>query len=660
MRPPFRTDRDILQPQVIPELRQLLSNLREQRSHTPSFTCTRQQTSIHTKADFQHRYVMTAQDTIDWSPVSSPRSTESGILGSVRRTISFTLANWNTTPVRGTAQTVGGACKQCGERLLRPVGTSLGVILLAVLLLGWSLGCGGDDRGPQLTPTEAWQLALSQSQKPELSAGYEDWLRIDPSSPQGLQARARLDSADSQYHQALRLLQSGQPGARDALLRGKAIAPMDPRLFLPLARALRTQENDYLAVQFYRSFLRHRPTDTESALARRELAQIETEMSSLAADPEDSTSGAIERDQRALIRRIWGWKGQPLLWIGVGFGILMGVGFGVRRRLSRRVEQQAGTLQELAEQNPELQPAISYLIGTLRHELLKHRIGAASQLLTTLAAQEQQPTEAQRQFLHQRLYGGVPLLVVWNEHLASFQRVLRPRRPLVSTDPDFVSAQRAILRLVRSERPLLLGQRGVLSQLAQSETEVLAFDQRLAELVQKMQRTVVDADLLREASTAVRNEHLAANVCLDEVLITPPPELIVVAIYRVDLLLVLKNLIRNAILAVGKSAPPHRIAVDVITELLPTGEELVKVRVHDTCPQSLPTERMVDPSSGAAFQRGLDLVRMTLRLYGGSLSTEDGLPGFCKCVVAQMFRVLDPEVAASEQTESNERVNHDA
>ena len=86
---------------------------------------------------------------------------------------------------------------------------------------------------------------------------------------------------------------------------------------------------------------------------------------------------------------------------------------------------------------------MTYLIGTLRHELLKHRIGAASQLLSSLTAQQGKLSSEQIQFLHQRLYGGVPLAAVWQEQLQSFQRALRLERSLTAFDRGFAQADRA-------------------------------------------------------------------------------------------------------------------------------------------------------------------------------------------------------------------------
>ena len=180
-------------------------------------------------------------------------------------------------------------------------------LLLFLLLL--ASGCQQTPHRTEAAPRDAasaWQHALAESQKPELAAGYEEWLRIDPQSHYGATARARLSEADAHYRQALALLQKGQPGAREALLHGKALAPMVPSLFLPLARALHAQENDFLAVQFYRSYLRHLPTASDASAARRELAQIETELSVLTTDLTSSqepaaTAGSSSRSALSLI-----------------------------------------------------------------------------------------------------------------------------------------------------------------------------------------------------------------------------------------------------------------------------------------------------------------------------------------------------------------------
>jgi hypothetical protein len=471
---------------------------------------------------------------------------------------------------------------------------------------------------------ETWKRALLASQRSELSAGYEEFLQVDPQSPQGILARARLVKAKQHYERAIELLATNQPGAKEELVAGKALAPLPPRMNLPLARLLREKNNFYLAAQFYRSYVRHFPREAETAVVQKELADVETELWALS-EGEAEASKSI-------------WSPELLALLGIGlllFLSLLAVPFlYIRYRRDRSLEQ-------WLEQFPELQPAILYLIGTLRHELLKHRIFATRQLLKELSFPNSPASASQTQFLKQRLYGGTPLQVLWKEHVHQFSRVLRTERSLPAQDPNFAQADAAISALVRLESQIEKPKPDTYRRLVEAEGVLREFDRNMARLLRNTQRTQIGLPLFSEATHAVRNEFRAAQVPLDELLIVPPTERIAVSAYRIDLLLVLKNLIRNALFAVEKTPAPRRIAIDVVSVLLETGEELVKLRVHDTCPGSIPLNPPDADGHTFARQRGLDLVRMTLRVYGGTLLQEEGLPGFSKCVVAQLFRIQD-------------------
>ena len=92
----------------------------------------------------------------------------------------------------------------------------------------------------------------------------------------------------------------------------------------------------------------------------------------------------------------------------------------------------------------------------------------------------------------------------------------------------------------------------------------------------------------------------------------------------------------------GGRRRPHLIALDVELALLPTGEEIVRLRVHDTSPESLTTEQIyqsLDPHD-PRIQHGLGLVTAALHLYNGAITVEPGRPGFAKAVVVQLFRAL--------------------
>jgi hypothetical protein len=107
-----------------------------------------------------------------------------------------------------------------------------------------------------------------------------------------------------------------------------------------------------------------------------------------------------------------------------------------------------------------------------------------------------------------------------------------------------------------------------------------------------------------------------------------------VEVFRVDLVLVLKNVVRNAILAVGQDEAPRRIGLDVSTEVELTGEEVVRVHVRDTSAQRFSTADIY----ARRMDRGLGLVTAALSRYDGAISVEDGGDGWAKAVAVRFFR----------------------
>ncbi len=502
--------------------------------------------------------------------------------------------------------------------------------LWAVLLLG--SGCGRSSEAGQGREAvqRQWQQAQTAWQRrPNLAAGYRAFADIAEATPEGREAQQRLTSAAIHYRRAIELIAAGKTGAREELARGKALAPMDPALFLPLARACRARDNSFLAVEYYRSFLADPQNQDPESLraAQRELTDLSKELGEAygTPPPPPTTPGWLGRVQTL-----------ATLLAGAALGLLLAgalSGYLTARRRAR-------SLTELAETYPELQPALAYLIGRLRHELLKHRIGAATDVAQSLATG---PSSAeQRVFLHKRLFGGERLDEAWTGYLQSFRRALGPDFDLLRSDRDFRQAQRAIRKLQGLELPLLHGERSALRKLLAAQSELLRFDRKLSVLVTRLQRTPLDRTLIEQAVLAVRSEPLASQVTLDAVEIEEPGEPVLVAVYRTDLLLILKNLLRNAILAVGRAAPPRQIAVDMALELLPTGEEVVKLRVHDTSPETLTPEQIYRSGDAAAqsAQHGLSLVTAALSLYSGSISVGSGRSGYQKCVVVQLFRAF--------------------
>jgi C4-dicarboxylate-specific signal transduction histidine kinase len=106
-----------------------------------------------------------------------------------------------------------------------------------------------------------------------------------------------------------------------------------------------------------------------------------------------------------------------------------------------------------------------------------------------------------------------------------------------------------------------------------------------------------------------------------------------VDVYRTDLRIVLKNLFRNAIAALADSARPRRLAVDVLLDLEPTGEEVVRIRVRDSgcsAPSTI-------AAGGVDVEHGLGIVRTALLRYDGALEVHSGEGGYTKAVIVRLF-----------------------
>ena len=117
------------------------------------------------------------------------------------------------------------------------------------------------------------------------------------------------------------------------------------------------------------------------------------------------------------------------------------------------------------------------------------------------------------------------------------------------------------------------------------------------------------------------------------------PMAISVEVFRVDLVLVLKNVVRNAVLAVGRSEPPRRIGVEIQVDLLPTGEENVVLRVLDSSPEVLTTEEILE----RRVDRGLGLVTAALTRYDGAILVEEAAAPYRKAICIRFFRAFDRE-----------------
>jgi signal transduction histidine kinase len=412
--------------------------------------------------------------------------------------------------------------------------------------------------------------------------------------------------ADRHYRQGIELLAAGKLGAaREEIRRGTRLAPMDPALYLPLARACRDRGLSERAVEFYRKYLAASPDDAQVAM---ELAAVEADLDWTVDSPP--------------ARPLW-LAALFVVFLAIAAGAWWGRAHAERRRLS---------LARLCADNPELQPAIAYLVGCLRHELFKHRILAAGDAVRALAAG--QGAAGQREFLKARLYGGAPLPVAWAGHLASFIRALGPRFDLSRHDREWSAAARAVGELARLEVSLARGDREAPARMLSAWTELNEFDRRLSILLRGLTHTRVDAALLLEVAESVRVEGLGeCEISIGEV----PSDLHVV-VYRVDLELALRNLLRNAVRAAARAPAPARVRLDVQLDLEPTGEEAVRVRLRDTSPEPLPRDL------GARRDRGLGIVAEVLDRYDGCLEVTPGDSEWQKSVSLRLFRALDEAV----------------
>ena len=497
--------------------------------------------------------------------------------------------------------------------------------LVVVVLV--ALGCGGEREVSGPSSAQQWAAARALWYQDRDPAAYGAWRAIDPSTAEGREARGLLREAEPVYLEGIDQVSEGAPEARATLARGVRIGPMDPDLYLPLARAFRARalaspDNPHLyirAAEYYRKFLLRRPEHADAEAARDELAVIDPEGSRVFA-PRGEVSVAADSPVSLPPPQAPVWP-LPLALAALFLALAATVMFVLRAR-------GRSSLKELAERRPELHPAIAYLTSSLRHELLKHRIGAVGDAVEALATGE--ATDDQRGFLEERLFGGEPLVGAWEGHLAAFERALGPELAL-ERDPVFRRADRAVRQLAA-----LRGQwkgRGPL-RMAEAHGALRALDADLSTWVRGLVRTPVDGSLLRAVVDEIRTEYAAGGVELAEVVIRAPEPAPLIEVFRVDLVLVLKNVVRNAILAVGEEPAPRRLGLTLSTEVEPTGEETVSIHVLDTATATFTTEDIYQ----RRIDRGLGLVTAALRRYDGAIHVEPGPEGWEKSVTVRFFR----------------------
>jgi hypothetical protein len=132
------------------------------------------------------------------------------------------------------------------------------------LLAAALAGCSGDGERAWRHADEAWRRREAHA--------FRQWRALDAATPWGSQAAARLAEADAGYRRGIARLGAGQPDAREALAAAAALGPMDPALYLPLARACRDRGLDERAATLYRTFLSQAPPGRDADDAHAELA----------------------------------------------------------------------------------------------------------------------------------------------------------------------------------------------------------------------------------------------------------------------------------------------------------------------------------------------------------------------------------------------------
>lgn len=474
---------------------------------------------------------------------------------------------------------------------------------------------------PDAVPQDAlWRAAQEAFVAGDVSA-HSLWEAIDSESPEGREASRRLEAADQHYRLGIARLERGEEGARADLAAGVAIAPIDPALYLPLARACAAQGLTLRAAEYYTKYLTAFPESDAAEAARGELAELDPRLAGVF---QTSPRRAVETDAHE----------SPIPWgtlfAGALFGMALTLVFGV---LYRWLRGRGMRLAQLVEKSPEFHPSVAYLVGSLRHEFLKHRIGAAADSLN-------EDKDADRAFLKERLYGGQPLRGAWEGHLLAFEGALGHRVDL-RRDPWFRRADRAVRAIARLEEAIGSGSKRAMSRLARAHRTLMELDAHLASMIGDLARTLVDETLMEEVVQAVRSEHSAGAVELDALEIDAPKSgdeseegALLLDVFRVDLVLILKNILRNAVLAVGAEEDARHIRFAVAVTMEDTGEETVSFEVHDSSNETFDPEILFD----RRVDQGLGLVAAAVHRYGGTIDVVSSEAPFAKRVVVSFFR----------------------
>lgn len=448
---------------------------------------------------------------------------------------------------------------------------------------------------------------------------------IPPNTVSGREAHERLRQSDAHYQMCIDYLAEGRGGlARAECERGSDVdwgGPMDPHLYLELGDVYRDRGQRYEAAIFYNKYLLF-------------MIQAGEDMDE---GTRDHINGYVQIGEQREGREgreefVYEPPGTPW-WVYVSVVTIVVV---ILLLVTLVFLRRGQTLTELLEKSPDLHPRIAYAIGCLRHELLKHRLGALGDAVTAMRGGEGLTTE-QLEYLRERLFGGESLSSLWRIYLDTFDRLAGQRLRLRRRDREFRRAWLAVraLEALRERFESPNGQ--VAERLDSVRQQIRHFDGHLKFLAEGLCHSAIDGQLLREAVFSVQGEPRAASVRLDEIRFEEPPPDIHVEVFRTDLLIVLRNLVRNAIIAMGRQEDSRRVlGLQVALRTEPTGDESVLVKVLDTSPERVTTDEIY----GRRLDRGLGLVAEAVTRYDGSVFVESSQVDYEKAVVVRFFRAL--------------------
>ena len=454
---------------------------------------------------------------------------------------------------------------------------------------------------------------------------YFVWSKVDDRTQEGRRIRRLLRQADVHYREGLRLFEKGETAmARLAFQRGAAVGPINPEHYYTLAELYRKRGKDESASEYYVKYARGVPDSEKSRQAVALAKRFDPSFDGMFDPPTESVDsaglGTVPKFNVFFL----------LAGAFIGGALVLLLLFVVRPYFGRGT-----SLTRLIDQAPELHSGIAYLIGSLRHELLKHRIGVVGDVLSNLKSSN--ATGPQQAFLGKRLYSGVPVDEAWRSHLSAFGRALGNRFNF-KRDRRFRRADRAIRSIAAAETVYEERGTGALAVLNKAHLQLKQFDSYLANEQRRLVRTLVDTALLTQVVEEVRGEYAASSVPISIIDVEDVKVPVSVEVPRVDLLLILKNLFRNAVMAVGESPSPRKVAISTGLNLEPTGEESVRIRVFDSSQKKISITELGGANPGS----GLALVMTAIKRYGGALDVEDaGDEG--KTVVIRFFRAFEDD-----------------